>query len=157
MVERIKQNIIAGTEYGTQGPEYGVFKKIGLGTASGLLKIPEAILELGAGFSDYAFNTELVKALEEHYPRINVDDGVGKFVEIIVQYGIPYTAALKLDQRLWVLKDSGRPLKLEKQWVQEWLLKWATMGCLHLQPNLFSEPPVIVLSVRHLVYMILTR
>ena len=104
MVEKIKQNIIAGTEYGTQGPEYGVFKKIGLGTASGLLKIPEAILELGAGFSDYAFNTELVKALEEHYPRINVDDGVGKFVEIIVQYGIPYTAALKIGSKVMGLK-----------------------------------------------------
>ena len=93
-----------GTEKGTKGPEFNVFEKVGLGLGSGVLKIPEAILELGAGFSDFAFNTELVSALEENFPRINVTDGVGKFVEIAVQYGVPYTAALKIGGKLNSMK-----------------------------------------------------
>ena len=55
-----------GTEEGTKGPEFNVFENVGLGLASGALKIPEAILELGAGFIDYAADTDLVTALEEN-------------------------------------------------------------------------------------------
>ena len=92
------------TEEGTKGPEFNVFEKVGLGLASGALKIPEAILELGAGFVDYAADTNFVTALEENYPRINVTDGVGKFVEIGVQYGLPYSAALKIGSKLGAMK-----------------------------------------------------
>ena len=95
---------LLGTEEGTKGPEFNVFEKVGLGLASGVLKIPEAILELGAGFVDYAADTNLVTALEENYPRINVTDGVGKFVEIAVQYGVPYTQALKIGGKLGAMK-----------------------------------------------------
>ena len=49
-----KRNYIFGTEEGTQGPEFNVFEKVGLGAASGGLKIVEGIAELGAGFIDYA-------------------------------------------------------------------------------------------------------
>mgnify|MGYP003110330474 CR=1 FL=1 len=93
-----------GTEEGTKGPEFNVFENIGLGVASGLLKIPEAILELGAGFVDYAADTNLVTALEENYPKINVTDGVGKFVEIALQYGVPYGAALKIGSKMGAMK-----------------------------------------------------
>ena len=62
------QNYILGTELGTKGPEFNVFEKIGLGIASGALKIPEAIAELGAGFIDYALDTNLVSALEKNFP-----------------------------------------------------------------------------------------
>jgi hypothetical protein len=93
-----------GTEQGTKGPEFNVFEKVGLGLASGALKIPEAILELGAGFVDYAADTDLVTALEENYPRINVTDGIGKFVEIGLQYGLPYGAALKIGSKLGAMK-----------------------------------------------------
>lgn len=111
MVKEKEKNYILGTELGTKGPEFNVFEKIGLGVASGALKIPEAIAELGAGFIDYALDTDLVSALERNFPRINVTDGVGKFVEIIVQYGVPYSAALKIGGKLHgmkKLKDLGQ-------------------------------------------------
>jgi hypothetical protein len=104
MVKRPERNYIFGTEEGTKGPEFNVFEKVGLGVASGILKIPEAIAELGAAFSDYAFDTELVKALEENFPRINVTDGVGKFVEIALQYGVPYGFALRIGGKMGQLK-----------------------------------------------------
>ena len=104
MVIKKEKNYILGTELGTKGPEFNVFEKIGLGLASGALKIPEAIAELGAGFIDYALDTDLVSALEANYPRINVTDGVGKFVEIITQYGVPYSAALKIGGKLHGMK-----------------------------------------------------
>ena len=83
---------------GTQGLPF--YEQIGLGAASGALKIGEGIAELGAGFSDYAFDTDFLTYLEENYPKINVDDGLGKAVELIVQYGVPYTAALKIASKV---------------------------------------------------------
>ena len=111
MVREKEKNYILGTELGTKGPEFNVFEKIGLGIASGALKIPEAIAELGAGFIDYALDTNLVSALEKNFPKINVTDGVGKFVEIVLQYGVPYSAALKIGGKLHgmkKLKDLGQ-------------------------------------------------
>jgi len=110
-----KRNYIFGTEEGTQGPEFNVFEKVGLGAASGGLKIVEGIAELGAGFIDYAADTDLVTALEENYWKINVTDGVGKFVEIALQYGVPYTGALKIGSKLGAMKkmrDLGSATKV---------------------------------------------
>lgn len=91
---------------GTQGLPF--YEQLGVGAASGLLKIGEGIAELGAGFSDYAFDTEFLKYLEDNYPKINVDDGLGKAVELIVQYGLPYSAALTIAGKLSKVKDLGR-------------------------------------------------
>ena len=104
MVDKAKRRYILGTELGTKGPEFNIFEKVGLGAASGGLKIVESIAELGAAFSDFAFNTELVTALEENFPRINVTDGPGKFVEIALQYGVPYTYALRIGSKLHGMK-----------------------------------------------------
>ena len=94
---------------GTQGLKF--YEQIGLGAASGALKIGEGIAELGAGFADYAFDTDFLDYLEKNYPKINVDDGLGKAVELIVQYGVPYTAALKIAGKVSKVKDLGRVAK----------------------------------------------
>jgi hypothetical protein len=94
---------------GTQGLKF--YEQIGLGAASGALKIGEGIAELGAGFADYAFDTDFLNYLEKNYPKINVDDGLGKAVELIVQYGVPYTAALKIAGKVSKVKDLGRIAK----------------------------------------------
>ena len=104
MVDKVKRKYLFDTELGTKGPEFNIFEKIGLGAASGGLKIVESIAELGAAFSDYAFNTDFITALEENFPRINVTDGPGKFVEIALQYGIPYSYALKIGSKLHGMK-----------------------------------------------------
>jgi hypothetical protein len=88
---------------GTQGLPF--YEQIGLGAASGALKIGEGIAELGAGFADYAFDTDFLNYLEKNYPKINVDDGLGKAVELIVQYGVPYSAALKIAGKVSKVKD----------------------------------------------------
>ena len=94
---------------GTQGLPF--YEQIGLGAASGALKIGEGIAELGAGFADYAFDTDFLNYLEKNYPKINVDDGLGKAVELIVQYGVPYSAALKIAGKVSKVKDLGRVAK----------------------------------------------
>ena len=88
-----KDNYFYG-DTGTQGLPF--YEQIGLGVASGVLKIGEGIAELGAGFIDYAADTDFLEYLEENYPKINVDDGLGKMIELIVQYGVPYSAAVKI-------------------------------------------------------------
>ena len=99
-----KRNYILGTQYGTKGTEFNKFEQFALGLTSGGFKIAEAILELGASFIDYATDSNLVTYLEENFPKVNVDDGVGKFTELLVQYGIPYIGATKIAGRLIGLK-----------------------------------------------------
>ena len=94
---------------GTQGLPF--YEQVGLGVGSGVLKIGEGILELGAGFSDYAFDTNFLEYLEENYPKINVDDGLGKMIELIVQYGVPYGAALKIASKVSKVKQLGNLAK----------------------------------------------
>ena len=99
-----KRNYILGTKYGTRGDEFNVLEQFALGAGSGALKIVEAIAELGAGFVDYAADTNLVTYIEENFWKINVDDGVGKFTELLVQYGIPYMGATKIAGKLIGIK-----------------------------------------------------
>jgi hypothetical protein len=103
-----KDNYFYG-DSGTQGLKF--YEQIGLGLGSGALKIGEGIAELGAGFSDYAFDTNFLNYLEENYPKINVDDGLGKLVETVVQYGVPYTAALKIASKVSKVKKLGEVAK----------------------------------------------
>tara|TARA_R110001599_G_scaffold350694_1_gene581260 strand:- start:597 stop:4301 length:3705 start_codon:yes stop_codon:yes gene_type:complete len=100
-----KDNYFYGEE-GTQGLPF--YKQVGLGVGSGGLKIIEGIAELGAGVSDYAFDTDLLKALEENYPKINVNDGLGKLVETIIQYGVPYSGALSIASKISKIKNLGQ-------------------------------------------------
>ena len=96
-------------ESGTQGLPF--YEQIGLGAASGALKIGEGIAELGAGFADYALDTNFLEYLENNYPKINVDDGLGKMVELITQYGVPYSAALKIAGKVSKVKELGKVAK----------------------------------------------
>ena len=107
MVEK-KDNYFYG-DTGTQGLKW--YEQVGVGLGSGALKIGEGILELGAGVSDYAFNTELLEKLEEVYPKINVDDGLGKLVETVVQFGVPYGAALNIASKVSKVKKLGEVAK----------------------------------------------
>jgi len=99
-----KRNYILDTRYGTKGADFNKLEQVSLGVASGFLKIGEAIAELGAGFIDYATDSNLLTLIEENFPKINVDDGVGKFTELLVQYGLPYIGATKIAGRLIGLK-----------------------------------------------------
>ena len=51
---------------------------------------------------------EIIGCFDKNYPKINVDDGLGKAVELIVQYGVPYTAALKIASKVSKVKDLVR-------------------------------------------------
>tara|TARA_R100000008_G_C3587331_1_gene173559 strand:+ start:4009 stop:7728 length:3720 start_codon:yes stop_codon:yes gene_type:complete len=103
-----KDNYFYGST-GTQGLPW--YEQVGLGLGSGALKIGEGIAELGAGFSDYAFDTNFLEYLEKNYPKINVDDGLGKMIELIVQYGVPYGAAVKIAGKVSKIKDLGKAAK----------------------------------------------
>jgi len=103
-----KDNYFYG-DTGTQGLPF--YEQIGLGVGSGVLKIGEGIAELGAGFIDYALDTNFLEYLEENYPKINVDDGLGKMIELIVQYGVPYGAAVKIASKVSKVKQLGKAAK----------------------------------------------
>lgn len=107
MVEK-KDNYFYG-DTGTRGLDW--YEQVGVGLTSGALKIGEGILELGAGISDYAFDTNLLEKLEETYPKINVDDGLGKLVETVVQFGVPYGAALQIASKVSKVKKLGEVAK----------------------------------------------
>ena len=103
-----KDNYFYG-DSGTQGLPF--YEQIGLGVGSGVLKIGEGIAELGAGFIDYALDTNFLEYLEKNYPKINVDDGLGKMIELIVQYGVPYGAAVKIASKVSKIKQLGKATK----------------------------------------------
>ena len=48
---------------------------------------------------------DLLKKIEEEFPKINVDDGLGKAVELLVQYGVPYGIALNTASKLSKVKE----------------------------------------------------
>jgi len=77
----------------------GVFKEFGEGVISGLTKIPQGILELGATGVDLVAGTDTAGEITEgfEYLRGGVDPVgfVGKGTEAITQFGIPGAVAVK--------------------------------------------------------------
>ena len=83
------------------GPEEseGVFKEFGEGVISGLTKIPQGILELGATGIDLVAGTDTAGEITEgfEYLRGGVDPVgfVGKGAEAVTQFGLPGAVAVK--------------------------------------------------------------
>ena len=77
----------------------GVFKEFGEGVISGLTKIPQGILELGATGVDLVAGTDTAGEITEgfEYLRGGVDPVgfVGKGTEAITQFGVPGAVAIK--------------------------------------------------------------
>ena len=91
---------VESSEYDPEANE-GFFKEVGEGFLSGVTKIPQGILELGATGIDLVAGTETADAVTETFEDFREARGIdptgfaGKATEVITQFGIPGGAAFK--------------------------------------------------------------
>ena len=81
--------------------EVGTIRSILSGVASGIFKIPEGVVSLGANLIDLGANTNTAASVEKFFDKINPFDeaaeatAAGKITETIVNLGIPGGIAFK--------------------------------------------------------------
>ena len=72
------------------------------GIISGVIKVPEGVISLGAELIDLGFDTNTAVEVEKLFDKINVfeeiadDTAIGRLTEGLVQIGIPGAAGAKL-------------------------------------------------------------
>jgi len=95
--------------------EHGSFVSALAGIGSGLFKIPEQFVSLGAELIDLGLDTDTAASVESFFDRINPFDEIaesttaGKLTETFVSLGIPSTAGYTLASRL-----AGKALKAKR-------------------------------------------
>ena len=78
------------------------YSALGAGLISGLIKVPEGIVSLGAELVDLGADTNTVAAVERFFDDINPfeeiaeERTIGKLAEVFTQIGIPGTAGFKV-------------------------------------------------------------
>ena len=88
------------------------------GVASGIIKVPEGVISLGAELIDLGFDTDLAVKVEKAFDKINVfeeiadDRAIGKIVEGLVQIGVPGTIGFKLVSGAVKAKKAGNYLNV---------------------------------------------
>ena len=96
-----------------QSSETSVITATMAGLASGVIKVPEGIISLGAELIDLGFDTDLAVKVEQAFDKINVfeevadDRAIGKIVETLVQVGVPGTVGFKLASGAVKAKKAG--------------------------------------------------
>tara|TARA_R100000030_G_scaffold8266_1_gene5661 strand:+ start:1280 stop:5428 length:4149 start_codon:yes stop_codon:yes gene_type:complete len=77
------------------------YKSFASGIASGIIKIPEGVVSLGAELIDLGADTDLAADVEQFFDKINIfeeaaeDRAIGKLTEAIIQVGVPGTIGFK--------------------------------------------------------------
>ena len=95
--------------------EHGAFVSALAGIGSGLFKIPEQFVSLGAELIDLGLDTDTAASVESFFDKINPFDEIaesttaGKLTETFVSLGIPTTAGYSLASRL-----AGKALKAKR-------------------------------------------
>ena len=83
------------------------------GVASGIIKVPEGVISLGAELIDLGFDTETAVEVEKAFDAINIfeevadDRAIGKIAETLVQVGVPGTIGFKLASGAVKAKKAG--------------------------------------------------
>jgi hypothetical protein len=96
-----------------QGSETNALVSALAGVASGLIKVPEGVISLGAELIDLGFDTDTAAKVEKAFDAINVfedvadDRAVGRLVETLVQVGVPGTVGFKLASGAVKAKKAG--------------------------------------------------
>ena len=82
------------------------YTALGAGLVSGLIKVPEGIVSLGAELIDLGADTDTVASVEQFFDKINPFEEVaeerteGKLAEVLVQIGVPGSAGFKAASNL---------------------------------------------------------
>jgi hypothetical protein len=83
------------------------------GIASGIIKVPEGVVSLGAELIDLGFDTDLAAKVEVAFDRFNIfeevadDRAIGKIVETMIQIGVPGGVGFKLASAAVKAKKAG--------------------------------------------------
>jgi len=101
------------------------YSALGAGLISGLIKVPEGIVSLGAELIDLGADTDTVASVERFFDDINPfeeiaeERTIGKLAEVFTQIGIPGTAGFKagtkLAQKALDAKKAGTYAKFGKE------------------------------------------
>jgi hypothetical protein len=101
------------------------YSAFGAGLISGLIKVPEGIVSLGAELIDLGADTNTVASVEKFFDDINPfeeiaeERTIGKLAEVFTQIGIPGTAGFKagtkLAQKALDAKKAGTYAKFGKE------------------------------------------
>jgi hypothetical protein len=96
-----------------QSSETSAITAMFAGVASGLIKVPEGVISLGAELIDLGFDTETAVEVEKAFDKINIfeevadDRAIGKIAETLIQVGVPGTIGFKLASGAVKAKKAG--------------------------------------------------
>ena len=83
------------------------------GIASGVIKVPEGVVSLGAELIDLGFDTDIAAKVEKIFDEINIfeevadDRAIGKIAETLIQVGVPGGIGFKLASGAVKAKKAG--------------------------------------------------
>jgi len=96
-----------------QSSETSAITAMMAGIASGIIKVPEGVISLGAELIDLGFDTNTAAEVEKAFDAINIfeevadDRAIGKIAETLVQVGVPGTIGFKLASGAVKAKKAG--------------------------------------------------
>jgi len=96
-----------------QGSETNALVSALAGVASGIIKVPEGVISLGAELIDLGFDTDTAVKVEKAFDAINIfedvadDRAIGRLTETLVQIGVPGTIGFKLASGAVKAKKAG--------------------------------------------------
>ncbi len=96
-----------------QSSETSAITAMMAGIASGIIKVPEGVISLGAELIDLGFDTDTAAEVEKAFDAINIfeevadDRAIGKIAETLIQVGVPGTVGFKLASGAVKAKKAG--------------------------------------------------
>jgi hypothetical protein len=96
-----------------QSSETSAITAMFAGIASGIIKVPEGVISLGAELIDLGFDTDTAVEVEKAFDAINIfeevadDRAIGKIAETLIQVGVPGTIGFKLASGAVKAKKAG--------------------------------------------------
>ena len=96
-----------------QSSETSAITAMMAGIASGIIKVPEGVISLGAELIDLGFDTDTAAEVEKAFDAINIfeevadDRAIGKIAETLIQVGVPGTIGFKLASGAVKAKKAG--------------------------------------------------
>jgi hypothetical protein len=108
-----------------QSSETSAITAMMAGIASGIIKVPEGVISLGAELIDLGFDTDTATEVEKAFDKINIfeevadDRAIGKIAETLIQVGVPGTIGFKLASGAVKAKKAGNYMNATSQNAQK--------------------------------------
>ncbi len=114
------------------GNERNAFNAALAGVASGLIKVPEGVVSLGAELIDLGAGTDLATDVEVFFDKINPfeeiaqEKAAGRLVEALIQIGVPGSIGFNVARKMATKALSGKKANKYLDLKRPDLLKGAT-------------------------------